>query len=410
MEKIKENHYYAPAATFTTCDSESAKEGRYEGSFRIFRAGSPDWCFKGNNVDILVGEKMTASNVTYRVKGLPVLYSPYLWAPVKTDRETGFLFPLIGNSTTKGFQFSPAFFWAIDENKDATFSIDYYSKRGIGKGIEYRYLDFNDKGKWYVYHLKDKELNKTFYELKGMHEHQLGDIRAFVDVNYVNEKDFYKEYAYNRNERIQRFLQSTGEISVPLRNSRLYLLGQHWIDLQNKDAHVPQRLPELGYVVNTTGIGPLMFSMSSNIANFSRKIEVSGKRIDINPTLSYSFGDWVQLFQSLSLRETAYNLKNGGTYGSAPHRETFEYRANALTRFLKRYESATHIIEPSLTYQFIPQTHPLPLFDSTESLGKVSLAQFSILNTLTLRNLSLSARLTQPYDFNAVTPAHSLQP
>jgi LPS-assembly protein len=386
VSKIKEDHYYADTATFTTCDTEPSSK--------------PDWCFKGSNVDIMVGKKFTAQNVTYRVKGMPVLYSPYMWAPVKTERETGFLFPIIGNSSTKGFQFSPAFFWAIDENKDATLYLDYYSKRGVGKGIEYRYLDFNDKGRWHTYHLYDKKLKRDFYEIKGIHEHRLGDINGYVDINYINEEDFYKEYAYKRDIRIQRFLQSTGEVTVPLQSSRLYLLGQYWIDIKDKDSHVPQRLPELGYVVNPINIGPLMFTMDSSISNFFREKKSKGQRLDINPTLFYSFGEEVRLFQSLSLRETVYKLKNDTSYGSSPSRESFEYRANVLTRFVRRYESFTHIVEPSLEYKFIPATGDLPTFDSTELFNKTSIAQFSIFNRLTSKNLLLSARLTQPYDFN----------
>lgn len=387
VSKIKEDHYYADTATFTTCDSESPSKA--------------DWCFKGSNVDIIVGKKFTAQNVTYRIKGMPVLYSPYMWAPVKTERETGFLFPVIGNSSTKGFQFSPTFFWAIDENKDATFYLDYYSKRGIGKGVEYRYLDFDDRGRWYIYHLKDRELKKDFYEFKGMHDHRLGDIRGYMDINYVNREDFYKEYGYKRDQRIQRFLQSTGEVTMPLQNSRLYLLGQQWIDLKEGHTAVPKRLPEFGYVVNPTNIGPLMFTMNSGLANFYRQREPMGQRIDINPTLSYSFGETVPIFQSLSIRETAYNLKNAPSYKSAPHRETFEYRANALTRFIKRFESFTHVIEPSLSYTFIPETHPLPLFDSTELFDKTSVASFSLYNSLAFKNFSLAATVAQSLNFNA---------
>lgn len=387
VKKIKENHYYADTATFTTCDSEASS--------------SPDWCFKGSDVDIVVGKKFTAKNVTYRIKGLPVLYSPYIWAPVKTERETGFLFPIIGNSSTKGFQFSPTFFWAIDENKDATFYLDYYSKRGIGKGIEYRYLDFNDRGRWYIYHLKDKELKKDFYEFKGMHEYQIGDIKGYMDINYANQEDFYKEYGYKRDLRIQRFLQSTAEVSVPLPGSRMYAIGQYWIDLKDTNAHVPQRLPELGYFVNPANIGPLIFTMNSSISNFFREKEPRGQRIDINPTLSYSFGERINLFQSVSLRETVYKLKNEDSYKSTPHRETFEYRANALTRFFRRYDTFTHIIEPSVSYTFIPETHPLPVFDSTELFDKTSVATFSLYNNLAFKNLSFAATLSQPINFNA---------
>lgn len=393
MRKIKEDHYYATAATLTTCDSDAFS--------------NPDWCFKGSNVDIIVGKKLTADNVTYRVKGLPILYSPYLWTPVKTERETGFLFPIIGNSSQKGFQFSPAFFWAIDDNKDATFYMDYYAKRGVGKGMEYRYLDFDNGGRWYAYHLNDTKLKRNFYEFKGAHEHKIGDITGFVDINYVNHEEFYredfvsKEDVQRRDLRIQRFLQSTGEVSAPLPDGRLYLLGQQWIDLKEGHTAVPKRLPEFGYVVNPTNIGPLMFTMNSSAVNFYRQRESRGQRLDINPTLSYSFGETVPIFQSLSLRETAYSLENAPSYKSSPHRETFEYRANALTRFVKRYESFSHIIEPSISYAFIPETHPLPTFDSVELFDKTSVASLSLYNTIAFKTLSLVAGFSQPFDFNA---------
>jgi LPS-assembly protein len=395
IEKIKENHYYAKTATFTTCDVEPSY--------------NPDWCFKGSNVDIIVGRRLTARDVTFRIKGLPVLYSPYLWAPVKTERETGFLIPHIGHSSRKGFQFSPAFFWAIDEDKDATFYLDYYSKLGIGKGVEFRYITFSGRGNWYAYHIRDRELKKNFYEVKGFNEHYFKNIRGLLDINYVNYEDFYRRYGRTIDDRIQRFLQSTGEVSMSFDNSRLYLLGQHWIDLKKPETvHVPQRLPEVGYVINPVSIGPMIFTMSSSLANFYRDKGPAGQRLDLHSTLSYSFGDWVQVFQSISPRVTFYNLTNEENYGKSFHRETFEYRAVATSRIVRQYGSFSHIIEPSIEYRFIPDTRPVPLFDATELFGRTSAAHLSLHNIISFRRFALSARITQPYDFNAEDNA--LQP
>lgn len=405
VKKLSDRQFYAQSATLTTCDSKSYASPEDEPQDfmdeKNFSADAPDWCFKGKNVDMVIGGRLTASNATFRIKGLPVLYSPFLWAPVMTERQTGFLVPLIGNSSTKGFRFSPAFFWAIDENKDATFSLDYYSKRGIGTGIEYRYIDFNDKGSWYAYNIQDRKLDKDYFELKGVHDHKLGDARGYLDINYINHNDFLKEYAERKELRTSRFLQSTGEISVPFSSSRLYLLSQYWIDLKEGGGHPAQRLPELGYVINPVNAGPLMFAMTSSVSNFYREKDPMGQRLDIKPSFSYAFGDGIRLFQSLTLRETAYNLQNEGSYGSSPHRETLEYKAIALTRFIKKYDTFTHIVEPSLSYSFIPNTHNLPVFDSTELFNKASVAQLSLYNGLAFQKLSLSARLTQPYDLNA---------
>ncbi|MCC6345799.1 MAG: LPS-assembly protein LptD [Nitrospirales bacterium] len=406
IRKLSESHYYAKTATFTTCTPGAATGNTGD----PLQAESTPWCIKGNEVDVEIGEKMRAKDATFRIKGLPVLYTPYLWAPIMTERQTGFLYPLIGNSSTKGFRFSPSFYWAIDENKDATFTLDYYSKRGLGKGIEYRYLDFTGKGQWYAYHLHDRELDSNFIELRGSHEQQWGDIRGFADVNYINHRDFYKEYAYKRDVRTQRFLQSSAELSAPVNNTRLYLLSQYWVDLLDGGENVPQRLPELGYVINPSRVGPLLFSLSSSAVNFWREEEVSGQRVDINPVLSYSFGNALQVYQSLSLRETLYQLRNGGAFGSSLHRETFEYKAHLLTRFRRVYSSATHTIEPSLTYAYIPGTRDVPLFDSIDSIEGTSQAKLALLNTVTLKNMVLAFRVTQPYTFDPRENADSLEP
>lgn len=388
ISRIKEDHYYASSATFTTCDTE--------------QSANPDWCFKGDDVDIIVGKRLTAKDVTFRVKGMPVLYSPYLWAPVLTQRQTGFLFPVIGTSNAKGFQFSPSFFWAIDDNKDATFYLNYYSKRGMGIGIEYRYIDDNGKGNWYAYHIRDRELKENFFEIKGFSEYRLNHLKGHIDVNFINREEFYKEYSVRQEIRIQRFLQSTAEVSLPMTNSRLYLLGQYWLDLRDEDDLIPQRLPELGYVINPGNIGPFVFNMHSSIANFVREKGVDGQRLDINPTISYSFGEKISLFQSLSLRGTAYNLKDADPLDSFFHRETFEYRAHALTRYVRKYDAFTHIIEPSVEYRFIPATSQVPMFDSVDTFDRTSQIQFSLLNRVALKNLTAYIRLAQPYDFDAV--------
>lgn len=390
IKKLGEGHYYAPVATFTTCNPRA--------SFC-----PPDWHFRGENVDIILGERLTAHNVTFRVRGLPVLYSPYIWAPIVTERQTGFLFPMIGYTSRKGFRFSPAFFWAIAENRDATIYLDYFGRRGIGVGVEYRYLNFDNRGRWFLYHIDDRELERRFYKLEGMHKQKLGNIRGFIDINYVGQADFFREFGPTRELRIQRFLQSTAEVSLPLRNSRLYLLSQYWVDLKDEDLDVPQRLPGIGYAINPISIGPLMFTKASRITNFHREEGWRGQRLDIKPTLSHAFGNRIRVFQTLSLRTTAYDFEDESPDGPCRLRgvrTTFQYRVSAMARFLKQSEAATHTVEPSLSYTFIPETRQLPLFDPYWLYQETSVAKFSLLNISNFRAFSLTGRLIQSYDFN----------
>ena len=378
IEKRGEKEYFIKKASITTCENPS-----------------PEWCIKGRIADIIIGDRLKSRDATFNIKDFPVLYTPYLWAPLLTERKTGLLMPVVGYSQSKGFYYRQPFFWAIDEDKDATFIVDWYSRAGLGEGAEYRYVAPGDvEGTHWLYHFHDKEEELDFYELKSSHAKRSKDsLSGYWNLNLLNEKgkSFYREYSIHRSERINRFLESTGELTLPLDNSRIYLISQYIIDLKagSNTSAVAQRLPELGYVVNPSRVGPAVFSMTSSASNFSRDIGVSGRRLDIYPKLSHSFGDKIILSQNLGLRETMYSLYKNEAEGfkSSVHRETFDYNITASSRLIKKYgENLTHGFEPSLGYKFVPWIKKdnvnVPLFDSTDLYSRQSSIGFSVLNRL----------------------------
>jgi hypothetical protein len=250
------------------------------------------------------------------------------------------------------------------------------------------------EGAHWLYHFHDKKAGQDFYELKSTHSKRNKDgLSGYWNLNLLNEKgkSFYREYSIHRLERINRFLESTGELTLPSDNSRLYLMSQYIIDLKagSDTLAVAQRLPELGYVVNPSSAGPLVFSMTSSASNFSRDIGVSGRRLDLYPKISHSFGDKIILSQNLGLRETMYSLHKNEAEGfkSSVHREMFDYNITASSRLIKKYgENFTHGIEPSLGYTFVPwikkdEVH-VPLFDSTDSYSRQSSIGLSVVNRL----------------------------
>jgi LPS-assembly protein len=402
LQKLGDDHYYAKTVYFTACDSEPYRTARALKKKKLDNSEKPDWCFRGEDADILAGDRVTAKNVTYRIKDLPVLYSPYFHGPADNERKTGLLMPEVGSSSKKGFILSPSFFWAIDENRDATLSAHYFSKRGVGTGLEYRFEDENHKGDWYGYQIYDKKLDERFVVAKINDRYSTPGMQAFLDVHYANRWDYYTEYGDTQRITVSRFLQSSGEVSLPVgigSSSRVYLLNQYWVNLRGDiTERVPQKLPEVGYVLNPTGIGPLMLSVSANAANFVRKSDPNGQRFDVMPTVSHSMGDTVRLTQSVSFRETFYNLGNEGSFGQNPHREMFQYRGQLQTRFTKNYGSVLHVIEPTVDYEYIPNAKILPLFDSTELPVRDSVVRAGVLNRFIFDGFTASLRLYQPYD------------
>ncbi len=385
IEKRGEDYYYSPDATFTTCD-----------------APVPEWCFKGKDVNAVVEKRVVARNSTFRIKDLPVFYTPYLYAPLLKDRQTGFLMPLISNSSTRGVSLTLPFYWAIAENRDATITLDAYSKRGVGTGLEYRFLEPGGaSGNWWAYHIRDTELEKDFWEVRGLYENRHSDgLGGYLGVNYVNDKTFYQEYSSRRDIRTLRYLESTGELNLPMSDSRLYLLSQYWQDLKNDTSLVPQKLPEAGYVLNYTPMGDFMFTAAVNAADLWRESGVSAGRVDIYPRLLHSVGKDVVLTQTVALRETAYSFYKDQDDDNFRQRGAFEYDAVLHTRLYRTYSSFTHIIEPAVRYHFIySSSNDLPLLDSTELYGKTSNIELSVLNRAMVKGRELFAvRLTEPID------------
>jgi len=382
-EKRGEDYYFSPDATFTTCD-----------------APVPAWCFKGKNVDALVDDRLKTKDTTFRIRNTPVLYTPYFQTPLQ-DRKTGFLIPQIGYSDTRGAYVNVPFFLVLSDNRDATITINEYSKRGLGEGLEYRYVEPEDiKGRWWFYHQSDKELDKDFFEVIASHDQRsASSLGGFLHVNYINEADFYREYNPQLEVRTNRFLESTGEITLPFSYSRAYLLSQYWVDLDEKIRPPAQRLPEAGYVLYPTNIGKFWVMTTAALSNFWRDENVQGQRIDIYPKLLHSLGDAVVVSQELGLRETAYNLSRSGDDDN-PHREAVDYSIIANTKFLRKYSSFTHVVEPSVSYSLISDSeNDLPVFDSTELFKKTSTFQASLLNRIIDKNGELMlVRLSEGYD------------
>ena len=93
------------------------------------------------SVVLNLNDYAVATNTVLRVKGVPVIYLPWVYYPIQDDeRATGFLLPTYGTSTLRGQAISNAFFWAIGRSQDATFFHDWFTRAGQGAGAEYRYV------------------------------------------------------------------------------------------------------------------------------------------------------------------------------------------------------------------------------------------------------------------------------
>jgi len=393
LEKTGETEYSLKKAQFTTCDSPH-----------------PAWSIRGRSAKMVLGGAIKATNVTFYIKdAVPVLYFPYLIAPILVERQTGFLAPTIGHREFSGVNVRLPFYWAMAENRDATFKLDYHSLRAIGLETQGRFVEFGGyEGDLTLNFLRDWVDERNYFVLDGYTSAPFGHI----DADLANYPDYYRLYKTAIQERAQRFLETRGEAELKgFEGGRVYLVSRFFQDTAPgvEQGAILQRLPEVGFFIEPARKGPFLFTSDVSAANFYRKEGQWGERLSVSPRLSHSLGDSVNLFQSVGIDGRAYSMYEPGENSS---RAALNYEGSIRARFRKPYGRTTHFIEPTLSffYKGFSGDEPPVLFDSAELEENTSLIEASLLNRF-YRNGGefMLFKAAAQYDMRAERPFRPLE-
>lgn len=139
IRRVGDGHYLATEGEYSTC-----------------KDCPESWKLAARNVDLTVEGYAFMDGVFVKIKDIPTLYVPYLIVPVKTQRQTGLLFPRIAGSALNGFVFVQPLFVAIDKHQDLTVAAGRYSLRGNRYEGQYRYVTYNGiHGQTDVFYVRD---------------------------------------------------------------------------------------------------------------------------------------------------------------------------------------------------------------------------------------------------------------
>lgn len=363
IERHRDGRYVLHNAFLTTCDSPL-----------------PAWCIKSRRIDVLIGDRLEATLVRLEVKGVPVIFLPYIWAPALTERTTGLLIPTFGYNSLNGVYLRLPIFLNLAPNRDVTLFIENHSKKGFGQAIEYRYIERADnKGTIYGFHIKDDLVNTDFYEISSHHEQD--DLR--INVNYVNRKDYLRLYKPYLAQSSQRYLESNFQAETKFDVSRIFLRSRYLIELDpGKDqSSVVQRLPEAGYASKPFGIWDGAVSVAASVTNFDRELGTKGQRFSVEANGAYSVGKTVTLFQGVQAREYLYRLDSSKT--DRANRHSADYTASLGTTLSRKYASFSHLITPTATYGYsLRSGYDGTFFDSVEIPIPHSKAELWLTNRL----------------------------
>ncbi len=135
LVRINENEYLADNAEFTTC-----------------KDCAESWSVYGQLIKVHVGKYVEIKNGLFKVKGVNVVYLPYIVLPILTKRKSGLLMFQPISRSGEGIGIQQPVFWALDDHKDATITPSFWGKRGYGTDLQYRqkfnemnWLEFNTR-------------------------------------------------------------------------------------------------------------------------------------------------------------------------------------------------------------------------------------------------------------------------
>jgi LPS-assembly protein len=403
IEKRGQAEYFARRGSFTTCDGDI-----------------PDWKFSASEVDVTLGGYAKARNVWFHVRDVPVLYSPYLLFPVKTERESGFLAPSLGYSNNKGVMASLAWYQVIDRSMDATLYLDEYSDIGLGKGLEYRYaLAGQNNGKALYYHVTGVKGTPNLYYLDWTHRGSLpAGWRLNADAEYADDQQFFDEFGktageYNRDKTV-----STVMVQRNWQKLNLVGYGRYIKDLENDNDQTVQRLPELGLelVRYRLGATPLYLELESYATRFVSDEADDGERLYVKPALEAVFtpGSWLEVVPRVAVHERLYSSDVEDNQTTIP-----EMSLGLSTRLVRDFavdrwgiDRIQHSIEPQAvyTYRTNESQGDLPRFDDYDRQERQNVVAYALVNRLTSRSTLadgslayrevVNLRLSQSYDID----------
>jgi LPS-assembly protein len=379
IAKTGERSYRVENGIFTSCDGPV-----------------PSWKFTARELDVTLEGYAWAKHVKLHVYDVPVLYLPFFGYPVKTERQSGLLIPSVGYSDKRGTQLFMSYYQVIARNQDATFYLDYLSRLGLGKGLEYRYVfDHDNRGAVKGYHVNGFADQDDGFAFDWRHRGTLpGRVRLTADAEYVTNRDFFSDYG----EAVEEY--NKDKVTTIIAANRYWgknnLTGQirYTKDLEQSNDETLQRLPELRFAMLKRRFwdSPFYFDFDTSAVHLWREEGLKGARLSMRPALTgvFRLGGVVDVTSELGYRERLYT----STQGEERH-GLFDFSTRLSSRLARVYavdgktvDKVQHIVQPEILYQYRPfeDQSDLPQFEAEDYLFGRNTISYGFINRLVARS------------------------
>ena len=424
MERLGESVYRVRKGMFTTCEDDP-----------------PSWSFRFGSATADLNDYVYGTSASFWVKQVPLIpFFPFFAAAIRRERQTGFLFPKFGNSSSKGFYLEAPFFWAIDESKDATIAPLYYSERGEGLTLQLRHIESDtDRGRASVFFIQETARHDSSRFTGSLREDWTLAPRTWlrVDANGVSDDNVIKDYG----DSLRQISSQRVESNVFLTRSwdTWNLVGDlFWYqDLTRRRPTELWRMPDISVVgtrqplFNLPGV---LVESSAGFVHFVRDVGSNGSRLDVHPQLSrpFALGGYATLTPFVGGRLTAYDKTVTGarlsqsaglveeTKDEPRLRRLFEAGTDLESKVSRVFntngwwgtDALLHTIEPRVRYGWITGTDQdrLPQWTpGVDDIADSSRVEYSLTNRIRARTVSHPDAEAARWEMVRVTLGHSYE-
>lgn len=330
-----------------------------------------------------------AQNARLRIRGVPVLYTPYLQFPIDDRRRSGFLVPSFGSSQDNGFELQTPYYWNIAPNMDATITPRLMSERGLLLGSEFRWLTRADGGELRTDILPDDQAydgdERLRWAINALEQGRwLGRLQTNLDFSAVSDDQYLEDIGNNIDTTSVRRLRQRGDVTYFGRGWSLLtrLEGFQTLDDAGPSSRPYGRLPQILFQLSPRELlpermpdhlGRLRASLDAEYNYFDHNHRVRGQRFTMAPTLNWpiqrSFG---HLIPGARLYLSAYDLTDVAPGApSDPGHAIPSLDVDGKLIFERETawlgEAALQTLEPRLYYLYTPfeDQSETPVFDSS---------------------------------------------
>ena len=409
-----------PGFFITAAEAHRTEDGRYElknATVTTCDGPRPGWTLALARAVVDPQKMVTARNSIFRLEGVPLFYMPYVMVPTADrERSTGFLIPSTSSSTTKGRSLRETFYYAINRSADATFTGEYFTKRGLAGAVDFRAVPNGASNIAVNYFFARDRNSQGGQSLKILTAGNLPrGFRGVADMSLVSSFVFRQVYEEGFNIISSPIEHSLAFLSRNQPDASVNVLyGRTGIFFTDQPTAVLRKFPALEVSVPERPLGslPAYFSIDSGFTGVARRdasidTPIFVERYDLHPAIEIpvlrsNVADWSNTF---GVRETVYTHSlRPKVLTDALNRFSFDYTSNFVGPPLERdFGKWRHVVEPSIDYRYLTGADRFRntiVVDDVDLITNTNEVEYGITNRFFTTREIFSWRIAQKYFFD----------